>query len=313
MRYAPELRTRRPSVGREPIDTIKADEILGHIAAQGRPDYATWTRIIAATADAVGKSEALPLLEKHFPPDKPGEYEAKLRHRLERVTAGTLVHLGSQAGWKPSPGPWKPRRARRPAPPPPPPAPEKKARETVLSDGQRRDMRAARIAFDDACDAGELGWLEDELGIRAAVLRYAAHGADWLGLWNGRLCYCYGGSGMKIRGLPGERLRFYWKFGRAARPWRWCWVNSGTRRVLVTEGESDALALLAAELEDDRETVVVASPGTSFRREWAALFSGLAVVLCFDGDTAGRTASQTVADMLHGVAVSVHIWKPFKP
>jgi DNA primase len=51
----------------------------------------------------------------------------------------------------------------------------------------------------------------------------------------------------------------------------------------------------------------VASPGTSFLPEWAPLFSGREVLLCFDCDPAGQAASKKVAALLYPFAQSINI------
>ena len=92
-------------------------------------------------------------------------------------------------------------------------------------------------------------------------------------------------------------------------PWRTDWVNPGTRTVYVAEGESDCLALVAAGIEEDETAACVASPGTSFSREWAPLFRGKRVVLCFDTDHPGRVATATVAAILKGHASETLTWR----
>jgi DNA primase len=79
--------------------------------------------------------------------------------------------------------------------------------------------------------------------------------------------------------------------------------------VYLTEGESDCLALIAAGLETDGTAACVASPGTSFPRDWGKLFTGKRVVLCFDTDHAGKLATATVAAILKGHASEILSWK----
>lgn len=64
-------------------------------------------------------------------------------------------------------------------------------------------------------------------------------------------------------------------------------------------------AMIAAGIEDDGTAVAVASPGTSFPREWAPLFRGKRTVLCFDTDAPGRLATATVAATLKGHAAEI--------
>lgn len=86
--------------------------------------------------------------------------------------------------------------------------------------------------------------------------------------------------------------------------------------VYLSEGESDALALIEVGLESlhsksGPSSAVVAAPGTSFKGDWGPLFRGKDVVLCFDSDEAGRKAVQRVAGILQSYAKSVSAlqWK----
>ena len=192
---------------------------------------------------------------------------------------------------------------RRPARQPEPPF--------ILSDGERKIAHAARLAFSDAF------WSSDEivdeiaasLGLDRETLRLASWGSSGLGLADGWLCYAYP-QGLKWRNPDSAgKFRFRWIVGKALAPWRMEWVKAETQTVYVTEGESDCLALVAAGLEADGTAVCVASPGTSFPRDWAPLFRGKRVVLCFDTDQPGRTATATVADILKGYASEILTWK----
>ena len=66
-----------------------------------RPDYADWIRIVAAVGDALPDEDAIELLKEWSPEERDGEYADKLRHRLENVHIGTLIHLAKQHGWTP--------------------------------------------------------------------------------------------------------------------------------------------------------------------------------------------------------------------
>jgi hypothetical protein len=65
-----------------------------------RPDYEQWLRVSSAVWSALGQDEGTALLRAWSPEEKPGEYDEKFPQRLERVTAGTLIHLAKQHGWR---------------------------------------------------------------------------------------------------------------------------------------------------------------------------------------------------------------------
>jgi hypothetical protein len=180
-----------------------------------------------------------------------------------------------------------------------------------LSDSDREKIHEARLAWTDAFHAGEpiVDDIAASLGFDRETLRQASWGSSGLGLAPGWLCYRYP-NGLKWRNPEANaKPRFVWLVGKATAPWRMDWVKPETRTVIVTEGESDAMAMIAAGIEDDGCTVAVASPGTSFPRDWAPLFRGKRTVLCFDTDPPGRVATATVAAILKGHAAEILTWK----
>jgi DNA primase len=187
----------------------------------------------------------------------------------------------------------------------------------VLSAADREKSHAARLAFSDAFHSGDpvIDRIAASLGLDRETLRLASWGSSGLGLAAGSygkpvwLCYAYP-QGLKWRNPdPSAKPRFEWLAGKALAPWRMEWVKPDIRTVYVTEGESDCMALIAAGLEADEIAACVASPGTSFPREWAKLFTGKHVVLCFDHDEPGRKATATVAAILKGHAAELLTWK----
>ena len=180
-----------------------------------------------------------------------------------------------------------------------------------LCEADRKKIDTARLAFSDAFWSGDpiVSEIADSLGIERETLRLASWGSSGLGLANGWLCYAYP-SGLKWRNPnPKAKTRFRWIVGKALAPWRMEWVKPETRTVYITEGESDCMALIAAGLEADGTAVAVASPGTSFPRDSAPLFRGKRVVICFDTDKPGRTATVAVAAILKGHAAEILTWK----
>jgi hypothetical protein len=147
-----------------------------------------------------------------------------------------------------------------------------------------------------------------ELGFDLRLIQGRSAGLiDGLGIYDGRLCYVYE-SGLKVRRFKNEGApRFYWEIGKATKPWRIAKIRNETERVVLCEGETDALACLISGLEDDGRTAVVASPGIGFRKEWIASFKNQEVIVSFDFDEPGRNAAERVATLLHGTARSVSI------
>lgn len=201
-------------------------------------------------------------------------------------------------------------------PPRPTPAPSRPAKQPEppfsLSDAEREMVHAARLAFSDAFHAGQpiVDEIAASLGLDRETLRLASWGTSGLGLAEGWLCYAYP-QGLKWRNPDTTaKPRFRWLVGKAVAPWRMEWARKPeVTTVYVTEGESDCLALIAAGMEDDGTAACVASPGTSFPREWAPLFRGKRVVLCFDTDPPGQLATATVAANLKGHASEILRWK----
>ena len=200
----------------------------------------------------------------------------------------------------------KPRPARKPAPP------------FALTDGERETIRLARLRFSDAFHDGEpiIDEIAESLAVPREALRWAAHGSDGLALAPGRhgrpewLCYAYS-TGLKYRNPnPAEKPRFDFLIGKASAPWRMAWAHKPeVETVFLTESESDALAIIATGIEADGRAAVVASPGTNFAREWAPMFAGKRVVLCYDRDKPGQAEAGRVAAMLTGHAAEIFKWK----
>ena len=198
--------------------------------------------------------------------------------------------------------------ATRPAPAP---RPARKIEPFILSKEDGDKIHSARLAFSDAFHGGDeiVDDIASSIGIDRETLRLASWGSCGLGLANGWICYAYP-QGLKWRNPnPQAKPRFVWLVGKATAPWRMEWVKPETRTVYLTEGESDTMALIAAGIEADGTEVCVASPGTSFPRDWAPMFLGKRVVLCFDSDPPGQTATAAVAAILKGHASEILKWK----
>ena len=126
-----------------------------------------------------------------------------------------------------------------------------------------------------------------------------------------RIGYIYP-EGIKIRQPwgPESNVRFAWACGKATEPWRYTYARArrNVQQYFITEGESDLIALadaLGNQLRAGDGIAMVASPGTSFREEWARLFQGCNVSLVFDNDAAGAAAAARTAALLRPFAAQV--------
>ena len=190
------------------------------------------------------------------------------------------------------------------------PLPKPKAPEPVKFDAvmiqRARQEWCDRFHSEDAQAAVAL----DDLGLPAAAFNWCSWGKSGIGWAKGSLCYAYP-QGLKWRNPNSQaKPRFQWLTGKATMPWRADWIKLETRTCYITEGESDCIALVAAGLEEDGTTVCTAIPGADgFAPEWASLYKGKRVVICFDDDAAGRMARAKVAAILKGHATEILSWK----
>ncbi|MBL9145354.1 MAG: toprim domain-containing protein [Verrucomicrobiaceae bacterium] len=194
-----------------------------------------------------------------------------------------------------------------------------------------------RTIVDAACDrfsdAHIVGLAAIEFGVSPDTIRHCSLVERALGFFPdvtigghpclpNRLGYVYP-RGIKIRhpwgeGKPGQRNRpprFAWATGSATSPWRYATSTHGmpVQRYVITEGESDAIACLDAELESQpgqSPTRIVASPGTAFDPAWSPLFADKDVIIAFDFDKPGQDAANLTARWLKELARSVRIYRP---
>jgi hypothetical protein len=121
----------------------------------------------------------------------------------------------------------------------------------------------------------------------------------YLGWYDSKLAFIYD-TGVKLRWRQdGERI-IRWAFGK---PWLWrgAYLNLG-QKVYLCEGETDAITLIDAGIEREKALVVALPSASTFNPEWAQLFRAKDIVLVFDGDEAGKTATARVTSFLRPVA-----------
>ncbi|HVF73331.1 MAG TPA: toprim domain-containing protein [Chthoniobacterales bacterium] len=169
-----------------------------------------------------------------------------------------------------------------------------------LSDSEcRTALKMAETLRDDfnLCEriARARGW-------RAETIRQLAQELH-LGWCDGKLAFIYD-SGAKLRYREnGERI-IRWAFGK---PWLWrgAFIKQ-SQTLYLSEGESDAITLIDAGIENEAGTSVVALPSAStFDQSWNDLFREKDVILAFDNDRAGSDATARVSRLLQPTAKSL--------
>jgi putative DNA primase/helicase len=73
-------------------------EVLSFLP-KDRPDYDTWLRVVSGVSSVLPMAEAIKCLQEWQAPEKPGEYEAKWRHRLQHVTIRTVIQMAQARGF----------------------------------------------------------------------------------------------------------------------------------------------------------------------------------------------------------------------
>jgi twinkle protein len=124
-----------------------------------------------------------------------------------------------------------------------------------------------------------------------------------LGWHEDKLAFIYD-TGVKLRWRSKGEREIRWAFGK---PWLWraAWISQ-SQKIYLCEGETDAITLIDEGFENEKGTVVVATPSAStFDQSWATLFQGKDVILAFDNDKAGTEATARVSTLLRGIVRSL--------
>jgi len=126
--------------------------------------------------------------------------------------------------------------------------------------------------------------------------------------WTGdALAFIYS-TGTKIRKWPDKEI--HWECGGPSL-WREHMI-AGASHIYLTEGETDAIALIDTNIEDatayvTKNAVVAVPSATTFKPEWGPLFMGKTVIICFDNDEAGRRGAEVVGAIIAPYAKQVSI------
>lgn len=132
---------------------------------------------------------------------------------------------------------------------------------------------------------------------------------------------------VKQRGMPYESTRFRWLRHHPSQSLFGVHAVEKSKIVILTEGESDALAVRASlgawleymaleapEKEDKLENMfaVVAKPSAHISGvEWALPLRGKDVIMCVDNDNAGIEGAKGTIERLRSVgACRVYVWSP---
>lgn len=161
-----------------------------------------------------------------------------------------------------------------------------------------------RLAEDDELSeyiAGTRGWQQ------GTIHCLADEGS--LGWHEGALVFNYA-TGMKLRAWPD--YKFWWKFGNPTL-WRSDQVTEDSR-IMLCEGETDAITLLDIGMGDEYSIVALAS-ATSVPFGLATMLEGRDVVLCMDDDEAGERAVARLIPLLlpSCSSVSTFVYKEVQP
>lgn len=139
---------------------------------------------------------------------------------------------------------------------------------------------------------------ESWLAEKVCLQRFERTGENW----NPDIIQALGKEGSL--GWAGDALAFVYPGGTKYRRWpekEFIWdcdgsslwrgeLLAGAKHVYLTESETDAIALLhtGIEQEEHGSAIVAVSGASNFQSDWAHMFKGKAVTLCFDNDDAGK-------------------------
>lgn len=296
-----------------PLTTADVVEILAQIPT--RPDYETWTRIVSAVGSVLPEHEAADVLHAWSPEERQGEYLQKLRHRLNRVTIGSLIALAKQHGFDASAfhqhrmrGDLMPsQRTSKPAPipTPPPPTPvvfkgmpeaERRIYEEGIFHLLNHPGLCAKVDSWRGYQPGTVKELAESRLMSAPLLRGQRALAFSVVTPTGIE------AGFHARHRPRDAQRAPWSYHPTGTPALPFTIGGGyasnARRVLVFEGQWDAIALasalgwLAYERAWDEHTVFLGARGAGsvapLLAHWMPLIPPSATWFVFrDTDKAG--------------------------
>jgi hypothetical protein len=298
------------------------------------PDYDTWLRTISAVGNTLPETEAEAALLAWSPDKVPGETRRKLRHRLAKVRFGSLVEIARKHGFDPRA--WhrergsvrrqyaarKPRRIVTPLT-------TLKARKLPISGNELAvwEEGAVRLNTNPKLCAEIDQWRGYPSGTASELAASDFIAAPRL---RGQRAIAFAvidhkgrQIGFHARHEPPEGERAAWSYHPTGTPALPFVLGAGfarsARRVIVTEGQWDAIALAAAlgwlahDTAFDEHTVIFGTRGASgtgqLLAEWFDVIPPDAEWRLFrDADKAGYDAFVKLATELrrHGRTVTLH-------
>jgi P4 family phage/plasmid primase-like protien len=170
-----------------------------------------------------------------------------------------------------------------------------------LSEEESRQQEDARnrLLEDVSALAEWRGWKPE------TIEKLAREGT--LGLWTRGEPAFMSLTGLKARTLEtGKDKKVWYPFGKSSL-WRSELIKNTTERIIVAEGEIDAITLIDCGMESDGKTIVVALPGADYNIErHLDLLRGRKVVFVGDMDDAGMKSVRKSTKRLRSVASAIY-------
>lgn len=130
--------------------------------------------------------------------------------------------------------------------------------------------------------------------------------ARMVGKWGGGLAYFYTNGAIKLRPDLATSHSSYWALGKPEEPWHSLYWPTGP--LYLTEGETDMMRLISLGFRLGQLAAIPCASWTP-TAEMAFKMAGFgSAVLCFDGDKAGRKATETIGKILKDEATCGEIY-----
>ena len=170
----------------------------------------------------------------------------------------------------------------------------------VLSEEERQVIKGAQQRLQESPDLWK-SIASKRKGWKPETIKQLAF--DGSLAYPGALGFVYS-TGLKYRDWPNRT--FGWEFGNGSSLWREHLLTDAVSRVYLTEGETDAIALVNAGFENETGVIVLAlASATALPIRSLELLRDKHVVLLMDDDPAGERARETVGARLACIAADI--------